>query len=90
MGQGGGKTQPGTIGQRMVVIMFALGIVVIGMHPIQKKYGNFSQFIKIHTTAFAREPLQSFKGAKVGSPAVRTIDIKSKKIVGCYKNLIYL
>ena len=49
------SNQQGTLGLRIIIILFALGVVAIGIHPIQEEHGSLVEYITRNSKVLAKE-----------------------------------
>lgn len=76
------KNERGSFWLRLIIIVYALGIIAIGAYPIQKKYGGIWGYIHKQSNAFANQDL--FHGESVNSlnePVVKTFTLPNSKAV---------
>lgn len=57
------------MGARLLIILYALGIVIIGAHPIQQEYGSVMAYIKKEYASFMQEhSVQKKSRARLNHP----------------------
>ena len=39
----------GSVGARILIIVYGAALVAIGLYPIRREYGSFSRFLKVQT-----------------------------------------
>lgn len=74
------KNERGNIWFRLLIIVYALGIIAIGAYPIQKRYGGIWGYIHKQSNAFANQDLFHGGGGSIlDEPVVKTFTLPNNR-----------
>ena len=64
---------------RLMIILFGLGLVIIGLQPIQRRYGSVTKFIQEESKAFATDFSFPRRRDRIDLPQSQTLRLGEKR-----------
>ena len=77
----GDTSSHGHLGVRLLIILYALGIVAIGAYPIQKQYGGIVEFLKQQTFGLSQAKIPYVRARMgTGGGVLKSLDLPSRDL----------